>query len=101
METFIKTFIRLYVHTIECFHSRGQHLCKFIRTKQSVCTDHEEKSSNPTGLVILGNFKFLLLFLETEVHIQKRGPDHSLVRLSPQGDQQRHISPGEQTGHEN
>ena len=22
---------------IECFHSRGQHLCKFIGTKESVC----------------------------------------------------------------
>ena len=22
---------------IECFHSRGQHRCKFIRTKESIC----------------------------------------------------------------
>ena len=29
---------------IECFHSRGQHLCKFIRTKESVCTGTEFNS---------------------------------------------------------
>ena len=23
--------------SIECFHSRGQHLCKFIETKENVC----------------------------------------------------------------
>ena len=26
---------------IECFHSRGQHLCQFIRTKESVCIRKE------------------------------------------------------------
>ena len=26
---------------IECFHSRGQHLCKFIGTKESVCIRRE------------------------------------------------------------
>ena len=26
---------------IECFHSRGQHLCKFIGTKESVCIKKE------------------------------------------------------------
>ena len=29
---------------IECFHSRGQHLCKFIGTKESVCLRKEFKS---------------------------------------------------------
>ena len=26
---------------IECFHSRGQYLCEFIRTKESVCIRQE------------------------------------------------------------
>ena len=30
--------------TIECFHSRGQHLCKFIGTKESVCIRMELNS---------------------------------------------------------
>ena len=29
---------------IECFHSRGQHLCKFIGTKESVCISKEYNS---------------------------------------------------------
>ena len=29
---------------IECFHSRGQHLCKFIGTKESVCIRKEFNS---------------------------------------------------------
>jgi len=29
---------------LECFHSRGQHLCKFIRTKESVCIRKEFNS---------------------------------------------------------
>ena len=29
---------------IECFHSRGQHLCKFIGTKESVCIKKEFNS---------------------------------------------------------
>ena len=29
---------------IECFHSRGQHLCKFIETKDSVCIRKEFNS---------------------------------------------------------
>ena len=31
---------------IECFHSRGQHLCKFIETKESVCLRKEFNSHN-------------------------------------------------------
>ena len=34
---------------IECFHSRGQHLCKFIATKESVCI-RKEFNSQRTGL---------------------------------------------------
>ena len=33
----------------ECFHSRGQHLCKFIGTKESVCI-RKELSSHRIGL---------------------------------------------------
>ena len=29
---------------IECFHSRGQHLCKFIGTKEGVCIRKEFNS---------------------------------------------------------
>jgi len=35
---------RLISGTIECFHSRGQHLCKFIGTKESVCIIKEFNS---------------------------------------------------------
>ena len=34
----ILSFVTQYQHsvsTIECFHSRGQHLCKFIGTKEA------------------------------------------------------------------
>ena len=34
---------------IECFYSRGQHLCKFIGTKESVCI-RKEFNSHRTGL---------------------------------------------------
>ena len=33
----------LYLN-LECFHSRGQHLCKFIGTKESVCIREEFNS---------------------------------------------------------
>ena len=47
---------------IECFHSRGQHLCKFIGTKESVCI-RKEFNSQRIGLghqhgrcfIVLGN----------------------------------------------
>ena len=35
--------------SIECYHSRGQHLCKFIGTKESVCI-RKEFNSQRTGL---------------------------------------------------
>ena len=34
---------------IECFHSRGQHLCKFFGTKDSICI-RKEFNSHSTGL---------------------------------------------------
>ena len=34
---------------IECFHSHGQHLCKFIGTKESVCI-RKEYNSKRIGL---------------------------------------------------
>ena len=38
-----------YVEHIECFHSHGQHLCKFMGTKESVCI-RKEFNSHRTGL---------------------------------------------------
>ena len=35
---------------IKCFHSRGQHLCKFIGTKESVCIKWKEFNSHRPGL---------------------------------------------------
>ena len=46
----ITLFIYIYmVKSIECFHSRGQHLCKFIGTKESVCI-RKEFNSHRTSL---------------------------------------------------
>ena len=36
--------LSFYIYFTECFHSRGQHLCKFIRTKESVCIRKEFNS---------------------------------------------------------
>ena len=36
-------------YDIECFHSRGQHLCKHVRTKENVCI-RKEFNSQRTGL---------------------------------------------------
>ena len=38
-----------YLISIECFHSRGQHVCKFTGTKERVCII-KEFNSNRTGL---------------------------------------------------
>ena len=40
---------KIYIPYIECFHSRGQHLCKFIETKESVCI-RKELNSHWIGL---------------------------------------------------
>ena len=45
---------------IECFHSRGQHLCKFIGTKKSVCI-RKEFISHRTGLGHQHGRRFIVL----------------------------------------
>ena len=45
---------------IECFHSRGQHICKFIGTKESVCIRKEFKSQR-TGLGHQHGRRFVVL----------------------------------------
>ena len=46
---------------IECFHSRGQHLCKFIETKESVCIRKEFNSHRPTRLGHQHGRRFIVL----------------------------------------
>ena len=46
--------------SIECFHSRGQHLCKFIETKESVCM-RKEFNSLRTGLGHQHGRRFIVL----------------------------------------
>ena len=45
---------------IECFHSPGQHICKFIGTKQSVCI-REEFNSHRIGLGHQHGCRFIVL----------------------------------------
>ena len=45
---------------IECFHSRGQHLCKFIGTKESVCI-RKEFNSQRIGLRHQHGRRFIVL----------------------------------------
>ena len=45
---------------IECFHSRGQHLCKFIGTKESVCI-RKEFNSQRIGLGQQHGRRFIVL----------------------------------------
>ena len=45
---------------IECFHSRGLHLCKFIETKESVCI-RKEFNSQRTGLGHQHGRRFIVL----------------------------------------
>ena len=56
--SFTPVTVRIHVHMhrnqqkpIECFHSRGQHLCKFIGTKESVCIRKEFNSQR----IVLGH----------------------------------------------
>ena len=51
---------QIIVHTIECFHSRGQHLCKFIATKESVYI-RKEFNSHRTGLGHQHGRRFIVL----------------------------------------
>ena len=53
-------FEHFYVTSIECFHSRGQHLCKFIGTKESVGMRKEFKSHR-TCLVHQHGGRFIVL----------------------------------------
>ena len=46
--------------TIECFHSRGQHLCKFFGAKESVCI-RKEFNSHRTGLGHQHGRRFIVL----------------------------------------
>ena len=46
--------------TIECFHSRGQHICKFILTKESVCI-RKGFNSQGTGLGHKHGRRFIVL----------------------------------------
>ena len=49
---------------IDRFHSRGQHLCKFIGTKESV---YIRKEFNSTGLVWNTNMAAVSLFWNTNM----------------------------------
>ena len=49
-----------YVHNTECFHSRGQHICKFIVAKESVCI-RKEFNSQGTGLGHQHGRRFIVL----------------------------------------
>ena len=49
-----------YPQGIECFHSRGQHLCKFIGTKGSVCI-RKQLNSHRTGLGHQHGRRFIVL----------------------------------------
>ena len=46
--------------SIECFHSRGQHLCKFIGTTESVCM-RKELNSQRIGLGHQHGCRFIVL----------------------------------------
>ena len=46
---------------IECFHSRGQHLCKFIGTKESVCIRKEFNSHYRISLGHQHGRRFIVL----------------------------------------
>ena len=54
----VKVYIK--VMPIECFHSRGQRLCKFIGTKEIVCIRREFNSPR-TGLRHQHGRRFIVL----------------------------------------
>ena len=59
--------LHVFIETVTimlCFHSHGQHLCKFIGTKESV---YIRKESTPTGLVWDTNMATVLLFWDTNM----------------------------------
>ena len=49
-----------HLRNIECFHSRGQHICKFIGTKERVCI-RKEFNSQRTGLGHQHGRRFIVL----------------------------------------
>ena len=49
-----------FFKSIECFHSRDHHLCKFIGTKESVCI-RKEFNSHRTGLGHQHGRRFIVL----------------------------------------
>ena len=53
-------FITSQSNALECFHSRGQYLCKFIGTKESVCI-RKEFNSQRTGLRHQHGRRFIVL----------------------------------------
>ena len=53
-------FKQIEIFCIECFHSRGQHICKFIGTKESVCI-RKEFNSQRTGLGHQHGRRFIVL----------------------------------------
>ena len=50
----------ILINLIECFHSHGQHLCKCIGTKESVCI-RKEYNSHRTGLGHQHGRRFIVL----------------------------------------
>ena len=59
-EAEVGNFLAKTQTNIECFHSRGQHLCKFIGTKESVCI-RKEFNSHRTGLGHQHGRRFIVL----------------------------------------
>ena len=57
---YLQLQLQLQCWWIECFHSRGQHLCKFIGTKESVCI-RKEFNSHRTGLGHQHGRRFIVL----------------------------------------
>ena len=57
---FVAAMFAHMLRLIECFHSRGQHLCKFIETKESVCI-RKEFNSHRSGLGHQHGRRFIVL----------------------------------------
>ena len=58
---------KLHKPFIECFHSPGQHLCKFVRTKESICIRKKYNSGSPRELVWDTNMAAVSLFWDTNM----------------------------------
>ena len=55
---------------LECFHSRGQHLCKFIGTKETKTPFHGEKTNQFNDLLPVG---MLVSLTDRALHRYRRG----------------------------